>query len=112
MGIVTSKTKVDHPVTVSTWNYTHDIEYRRELSKSNRVHEYTETVDDQGWCFSQKPENKEAWLTMYTQACAEDFLARRGAKPGNFVVTVYRAFPDRRVLVIAIRMKWAPGRLA
>ncbi|MBP2322523.1 hypothetical protein JOF56_002908 [Kibdelosporangium banguiense] len=95
---------------MAVWNYLHQIEYRRELSKSQRVHEYTETVEDQGWCFSQKSEQKQAWLAIYTRACAEDFLARRGAKGGTFVVTVYQQRPDRRVLVIAIRMKWAPRR--
>jgi hypothetical protein len=92
---------------MSTWNYLHRIEYRRELSKSQRVHEYTETVEDQGWCLSHKAEHKEQWLTRYTKACAEDWLARKGAKPGTFIVTVYQERPDRRVLVCAIRMKWA-----
>lgn len=92
------------------WNYLHQIEYRRELSKSQRVHEYTESVEDQGWCFSHKKDEKEAWLTTYTRACAEEFLARKGAKEGTFIVTVYQQRPDRRVLVIAIRMKWAPQR--
>ncbi|MFC0114990.1 hypothetical protein [Kibdelosporangium aridum] len=95
-----------------TWNYTHEIEYRREIDKTTRIHEFTETVEDQGWCFSQPPERKQAWLTTYTRACAEDFLARRGAKAGTFIVTVYQQRPDRRVLVIAIRMKWSPRRLA
>jgi hypothetical protein len=95
---------------MADWNYLHHIEYRRELSKSQRVHEYTETVQDQGWCFSHKEEQKQTWLSTYTRACAEDFLARKGAKGGTFVVTVYQQRPDRRVLVIAIRMKWAPRR--
>ncbi|ONI73378.1 hypothetical protein ALI144C_46595 [Actinosynnema sp. ALI-1.44] len=93
------------------WNYTHEIEYRREISKSHRILEYTETVEDQGWCFSQRPEHKVAWLTTYTRACAEDFLARRGAKAGTFVVTVYQRRQDQRVFVVAIRMKWSPRRL-
>ncbi|WP_415830277.1 hypothetical protein [Kibdelosporangium persicum] len=97
---------------MSAWNYTHEIEYRRELSKGHRVHEFTETVEDQGWCFSQPPESKQAWLITYTRACAEDYLARRGAKAGTFIVTVYQQRPDRRVLVIAIRMKWSPRSLA
>jgi tRNA U54 and U55 pseudouridine synthase Pus10 len=96
---------------MSGWNYLHRIEYRRELTKSQRVHEYTESVEDHGWCFSHKEEHRQAWLTMYTRACAEDFLARMGARGGTFVVTVYQQRPDRRVLVVAIRMKWAPPKL-
>jgi hypothetical protein len=95
---------------MGAWNYVHRIEYRRELSKSQRVHEYTETVEDQGWCLSHPGEEREKWLAVYTRACAEDFLARRAAKPGTFVVSVYRERVDERVLVCAIRMKWS-GRV-
>ena len=89
------------------WNYRHRIEYRRETGDS-RTLEYVETVQDQGWCFTQQPALRQAWLTTYTRACAEDYLERRLARAGTFVVTVYQDREEGLVLVCAIRLKW-PG---
>jgi hypothetical protein len=88
------------------WNYLHRIEYRRETSRSQRVLEYTQTVEDQGWCLSHPRDLRLGWLTSYTRACAEDYLARRLAKAGMFVVTVYQQRGEAQVLVCAVRMKW------
>jgi hypothetical protein len=88
------------------WNYLHRIEYRREVSRSQRVLEYTQIVEDQGWCLSYPGDLRTQWLTTYTRACAEDYLSRRLAPAGFFVVTVYRQLSEDRVLVCAVRMKW------
>lgn len=86
------------------WNYRHRIEYKRELSKSQRVHEYTERVEDQGWCLRDK--DVEQWRAYYTQACAEDYFSRVAAKPGSYLVTVYQERPENHVHICTIRMTW------
>lgn len=89
------------------WDYLHDIEYRREIAKGKRIHEYTERADDMGFCFSRRPEDKQRWLVEYTHACAVDFFERVRAAAGTWVVSVYRTFPDKpRKHVVTIRMRW------
>jgi hypothetical protein len=73
-----------------TWDYWHRLEYRREIAKGNRVLEYTEYAEDAGWTFRRKGLTREEWFVYYTRCCAEDFLDRMGARPGTWVVAVYR----------------------
>ena len=91
---------------MACWNYRHRIEYKRELSKSQRVHEYTEIVEDHGWCFSHK--DQAQWHADYTQTCAEDYFRRVAAKPGRYLVTVYQELPENPVHLCTIRMTWRP----
>ncbi|MQA09555.1 MAG: hypothetical protein GEU98_13585 [Pseudonocardiaceae bacterium] len=91
------------------WDYVHHIEYRRELSKGRRIHEYTEYADDMGFCLEHRAERKQDWLVKYTRYCTEDFLGRMRAAPGTWVVSVYRACNgDERTHLVTIRMRW-PG---
>jgi hypothetical protein len=89
---------------VDKWNYLHRIEYRREYSKSRRVHVYTETVEDMGWCFSHKKEIQPRWLSYYTTVCAEEYLTRNLAPHGSYIVSVYQERPEGREHVCTIRL--------
>lgn len=89
---------------MADWNYLHRIEYRREYSKSQRVHEYTETVEDMGWCLVDHKEKRERWLSYYTTVCAEEYLDRNLAPKGTYVVSVYQQRADERVHVCTIRL--------
>jgi hypothetical protein len=89
---------------MTTWNYLHRIEYRREYSTAQRVHEYTELVEDMGWCFSHKKEQQDKWLSYYTTVCAEEYLDRVMAAPGKYLVSVYQQRPDERVHVCTVRL--------
>jgi hypothetical protein len=89
---------------MADWNYLHRIEYRREYSKSRRVHEYTEIVEDMGWCFSHKADIHQQWLAYYTTVCAEEYLDRNLAPHGNYLVSVYQQRPDGQVHVCTIRL--------
>ncbi|MQA10411.1 MAG: hypothetical protein GEU98_18025 [Pseudonocardiaceae bacterium] len=94
------------------WDYWHHIEYRRELRKGHYLHEYTEIVEDQGWVLRRRGMTPEEYFSYYTRGCAEDFLGRVRAKPGTWLVAVYRtgASPyGERTLRGSIRMRW-PAR--
>lgn len=92
------------------WGYPHELEYHRELGKGRRQHEHTELVDDMGFLLEHRAERWEGWNVRYATACAQDFLARKRAYPGVFVVSVYRLFPDARKHVVTIRLDW-PGKI-
>lgn len=92
------------------WGYPHELEYRRERAKGLREHEYTELVDDMGFVFEHRAEIWKDWTVRYTTACAQDFLLRKRAKAGTFVVSVYRLFPHERTHVVTVRMAW-PGKV-
>jgi hypothetical protein len=91
------------------WGYPHELEYRRELAKGHLKREYTELVDDMGFILEHRAERWKDWTVRYTTACAQDFLQRKRARSGTFLVTVYRLFPDERRHVVTVRMKW-PGK--
>ncbi|MCU1687212.1 MAG: hypothetical protein JWQ81_7951 [Amycolatopsis sp.] len=92
------------------WGYPHELEYRREERKGFREHEYTELVDDMGFVFEHRSELWKNWTVRYTTACAQDFLQRKHAPRGTFVVSLYRLFPGERRHVVTIRLKW-PGKV-
>ncbi|MEC3982179.1 hypothetical protein [Amycolatopsis sp. H20-H5] len=75
-------------------DYPHELRYQRE-----QLLVYTEVVDDMGFVLETHRERKEAWLVRYTTGCAEDFLDRRCAKPGQYLVSVHRLSPERVHLV-------------
>jgi len=88
-------------------DYLHRIEYRRELSKYERVHTYTELADDHGFCFRRRGMTREEYLAFYTRACADDYLTRMGAAAGIWVVSVYRLVPGADpVELCMVRMRW------
>ncbi|MFE0028415.1 hypothetical protein [Amycolatopsis sp. NPDC059021] len=95
---------------MDVWGYPHQLEYYREVAKDRRVHEYTELVDDMGFVLEHHAERWKKWQVRYGTACAEDFLTRKCAKPGRFVVHIYRLFPDSRKHLVSLRMKWQPAR--
>jgi len=77
-------------------DYLHVIEYARR----NEPVKYTEVVSDHGWYIN----SGEEWRIRYTAGCAQDFLDRRGAAPGEWVVVVWRAGTKQdRDRVCAIR---------
>jgi hypothetical protein len=63
-------------------DYLHVIEYARR----NEQVKYTEVVSDHGWYIN----SGEEWRIRYTAGCAQDFLDRRGAAPGEWLVVVWR----------------------
>lgn len=87
----------------------HEIEYRRVLAHGKRVHEYTEHVDDDGFVTSRRGMSRQEYLVYYTRACAEDFLDRKRAEPGEWLVAVYRTRPERELLC-SIRMRYGGAR--
>ncbi len=96
-----------------TWDYWYRLEYRREIAKDNRVHEYTERVEDHGWTFAHKPEARREWFSRYTSGCAEDFLGRVRAKPGLWLITVWRTGPGtegRGELLGSVRIRWTKAQ--
>ncbi|MQA11435.1 MAG: hypothetical protein GEU98_23360 [Pseudonocardiaceae bacterium] len=86
------------------WDYPHEIEYCRELAKGHRVHEYTEYVDDQGFCFEHRAERQESYLAHYTRVCAEDYFARVRAAAGTWIVSAYRLVDGERRHLVTIKM--------
>ncbi|QWF84287.1 hypothetical protein [Amycolatopsis sp. CA-230715] len=91
--------------------YPHELEYRREHAKGIRELAYVELVDDMGFTMEHRAELRERWAVRYATACAEDFLARQRAKPGRFVVSVYRLRPEEpRHHLITIRLTWPPPK--
>lgn len=82
----------------------HAIEYHREHGNGYREHAYTEVVDDQGFVLEHRPDRRQAWLTRYTRACAEDYLARVNADRGPWLVHVYRLLDTERRHVTSIRL--------
>lgn len=91
---------------MDTWGYPHELEYRREVPGGERVHEYTELVDDMGFVLEHRSDRYAGWTARYGAACAHDYLARKRAKAGTFLVSVYRLFPNYRTHVVAVRVKW------
>jgi hypothetical protein len=91
------------------YGYPHELEYRREAG-DRRVHEYTELVDDMGFVLEHRSERYEGWTVRYGTACAHDYLSRKRARPGTFVVSVYRLRPGRRDHVVTIRLSWPPKK--
>ncbi|GAA4550244.1 hypothetical protein [Amycolatopsis samaneae] len=94
---------------MDVWGYPHEIEYHRETAKGERAHEYTELVDDMGFVFEHRAEHRERWAVSYGTACAQDFLARKRAEPGKFLVHIYRLFPDGRTHLVSLRTRWPPA---
>jgi hypothetical protein len=96
---------------MARWNYLHHLEYRRELSKWERVLLYIETAEDHGFCFHKKGMTRTQWHEHYTRLCAADFLDRKGADPGIWLVTTVRELPDKRITLCTVRFRWAPERV-
>lgn len=91
---------------MSTWEYLHRIEYRRVDGRGVPVHEHTETVEDMGFCLRHNDYTREQWFTVYTRACAEDYLGRVRAAGGRWIVTVYRLHGGERTLLGAVKLVW------
>ena len=91
-----------------SWNYLHRLEYRREYSRHHRVHVYTEHVEDHGFTFQRSSMTRAEWYAHYTLLCAEDFLERKAAAPGTYLVSVYREHPSGTVDLGTVRVRWAP----
>lgn len=87
--------------------YLHRLEYRR-IDKGVPVHEHTETVEDMGFCLRHNDYDQKQWFVVYTTACADDYLTRTHARPGRWIVTVYRlALPgEPRRLLGAVKLVW------
>lgn len=102
-------TCVENLQVMDRYGYPHELEYRREAGE-RRVHEYTELVDDMGFVLEHRSERYQGWTVRYGTACAHDYLSRKRAKPGTFVVSVYRLFPGRRDHVVTIRVSWPPKK--
>jgi hypothetical protein len=92
------------------YGYPHELEYRRELAPGERVHEYTELVDDMGFVLEHRHDRYEGWTVRYGTACAHDYLSRKRARPGIFVVSVYRLLLEGRDHVVTIRVSWPPKK--
>lgn len=88
------------------WSYKHEIEYRREIAKGHRVHEYTEHVNDQGFVFEHRPEHKQCYLVAYTHLCAVDYFQRVHPTHGIWVVSAYRLLEGERKHLVTIKMRW------
>ncbi|MGW4064697.1 hypothetical protein ACWEGE_40865 [Amycolatopsis sp. NPDC004747] len=89
------------------YGYPHELEYRREAGRE-RVLEYTELVDDMGFVLEHRSDRYRGWTVRYGTACAHDYLFRKRARPGTFVVSIYRLFPERREHVVTVRVNWPP----
>lgn len=92
-----------------SWEPWHRLEYRRETGIGTRVLKYVEHVEDTGWRSRLKGYTKQQWFTAYTRWCAEEFLGRRDAEPGHYVVTVYctgNSSTGEARLLGAVRMNW------
>lgn len=90
-----------------SWAPWHRLEYQREHAKGQCETVYTERVEDTGWRSRPKGYTDERWFVAYTRCCAEDFLDRRDAPPGTYVVAVYRTGNTRAgrgTLLGSIRM--------
>ncbi|MEV6827692.1 hypothetical protein [Amycolatopsis sp. NPDC051102] len=90
--------------------YPHRLEYRREVAPGAWVHEYTELVDDMGFVMEHRRDRYRDWTVRYGTECACDFLFRRRARPGTFVVDIYRLFPGRCEHVVTVRVDWPPEK--
>ena len=90
-----------------TWDCWHRVEYRREVAVGHRTHEYTEIVEDAGLDVSGA-RSLSSGSSSYTRI-AEDFLDRVNARPGTWVVAVWRTGvcegTDKGELRGPIRMK-------
>ncbi len=95
---------------MDSYGYPHELEYRREIAPGERVHEYTELVDDMGFVLEHRSHRYQGWTVRYGTACAYDYLFRKRARPGTFVVSVYRLFPERRDHVVTVRVNWPPEK--
>jgi hypothetical protein len=92
---------------VVNWDYRHRIEYHRVGRGGKRTLEHTEVVDDHGWYVGRTGLTGEEWRVAYTRACADDLLDRVGAKPGQWVVIVWRHPRDAEPKVLcSVRMWW------
>ncbi|WP_157357366.1 hypothetical protein [Amycolatopsis nigrescens] len=78
--------------------------------KGDRAHEYTERVDDMGFCLEHRARLREQWLVRYATACAHDYLRRVCARPGSWVVSVYRGQGAGREHLVTVRTKWTPEK--
>lgn len=88
--------------------YLHRLEYRREISKYQRVHVYTELADDQGFCFTRRDLPRQEWYERYTRVCAEDFLETQQAEAGTWLVSTYRLpLGEEPVPLCTVRIKLA-----
>lgn len=92
------------PLTIP--EHTHEIQYHRQLSSGAREHAHTEVVDDQGFVLVHDPNKRERWLAEYTRTCADEYLGRVRARPGQWLVHVYRLLAGERHHVVSIRMQW------
>jgi hypothetical protein len=70
----------------------------------------SELVDDMGFLLEHRSERYRGWTVRYGTACAHDYLSRKRARPGTFVVSVYRLFPGRRDHVVTVRVNWPPKK--
>ena len=75
-----------------------------QRDRDRREHVYTEMADDQGFVLVHDPAKRQQWLARYTRTCAEEYLARAHAQPGEWFVHVYRMLDDERL--VSIRMPW------
>lgn len=92
------------PLTVP--EHLHAIEYYRQCDRDRREHVHTEVIDDQGFVLVHDPAKLQDWLVRYTRVCAEDYLARAHARPGEWLVHVYRLLDGERHHLVSIRMHW------
>jgi hypothetical protein len=88
------------------WNYLHEIEYRHEVSKYERALIYSESVEDHGFCFHNKDMTRTEWHEHYTRLCAFDFLDRKSAKSGTWLVTAIRDRAGQRTTLCTVRIRW------
>lgn len=93
----------------------HRLEYHRVHGKGRQRHAYTECVEDNGWKLLITGMTREQWFVTYTRVCAEDFLARKNAPSGDYVIAVYRTGRTRDgdgVPLGSIRIAYCPTSMA
>ena len=102
--------KVNGYVGLNVPSYLHRIEYRRELSKEKRVHEFTEMVDSHAFYFGKSGMSMEEYWVYSLTGCADDFLERMNARAGSWLITLYREYVEPPVHMCTIRMQWDPPK--
>lgn len=71
---------------------------------------YIETAEDHGFRFHKKGVARTQWHEHYARFHAADFLDRKGADPGIWLVTTVRMLPDKRVTSRTAPFPWTPER--
>ncbi|WP_133794264.1 hypothetical protein [Actinokineospora alba] len=72
---------------------------------------YIEKADGSGFCFHKKGRSRTQWHQDYARPRAADFLDRKAAEPGIWLVTTVRVLPDKRLTLCTARFRRTPERV-